>query len=148
MPAVIQRVRYSVAGSRQRVDPPGPGTYMLTDYTTGLLTMVQPDQHLATTIPAPGGPVAAHGERAHGTYARLDDSRIAGFSCTDWRTQDDAGQESVVCLTEDGVLLRAMQGMRILVQAQTVSYGPQDPSLFTVPAGYRLQQPPTAPVRR
>ncbi|WP_419730171.1 hypothetical protein [Lichenicola sp.] len=141
---VRQRMRFSVALQRQRVDPPGPGTYMITDYASRHLIMVQPQQRLATTVPAPGGPIAAPGARATGQYRRLGAQTVAGLACTDWSTRDDSGNESVVCLTPDGVLLRANQGGHLLVQAVSAAFLPQDQAVFEVPDGYRLQQPPNA----
>lgn len=140
--AIEQRMRFAAGLQRQRVDPPGPGTYMITDYRSGRLIMVQPAQHIATSIPAPGGPIAAPGTRVTGDYSRLGAQTIAGVSCTDWRTRDDSGNQSVVCLTEDGVMLRAMQADHVLVQAVRVAFDRQEPSLFDVPAGYTLQRPP------
>ncbi|MGI4746092.1 MAG: hypothetical protein ACRYGI_16865 [Janthinobacterium lividum] len=139
--AIEQRMRFAASLQRQRVDPPGPGTYMITDYRTGQLIMVQPGQRIATSIPAPGGPIASPGIRATGDYSRLGVQTIAGVSCTDWRTRDDSGNQSVVCLTEDGVMLRAMQADHVLVQAIRVAFDRQEPSLFEVPAGYSLQRP-------
>ena len=139
---IEQRMRFAAGLQRQRVDPPGPGTYMITDYRSGRLIMVQPRQRIATSIPAPGGSIASPGTRATGDYTRLAAQTIAGVSCTDWRTRDDSGNQSVVCLTEDGVLLRAMQADHVLVQAVQVGFDRQEPSLFDVPAGYSLQGPP------
>jgi hypothetical protein len=41
-----------------------------------------------------------------------------------------------VCLTADGVLLRARAAMRTLLTATSVQYGPVDPAAYQVPAGY------------
>lgn len=138
--AVTQRMRFSTDPLRQRVDPPGRGTYMITDYAAGRLVVVQPDRRLATSLPAPGGPIAPQGVRATGDYRRLQLQAIAGARCTDWATGDQSGNASVVCLTDDGVLLRAMQGGQVLLQAVQVTYGPQPADVFAVPAGYRLLQ--------
>lgn len=140
--AATQRMRFNASLARQRVDPPGPGTYMITDFATGRLIVVQPQQRLATTLPAPGGPIAAHGRRAIGRYRRLGPQTIAGAPCTDWATTDDSGRASVVCLTADGVMLRAMQSGQLLVQAIHLDYAEQPASVFAVPDGYHLQNAP------
>ena len=62
---------------------------------------------------------------------------IAGLACTNWQTGDAAGQDTLLCLTGDGVMLRASQRGQILLEATTVSYGPQDPAAFKAPDGYR-----------
>ncbi len=141
--AVAQRVRFAADPARQRVDPPGSGTYMITDYAARRLTVVQPGQRTATMLPAPGTPLAPHGVRADGAYRRLDSHVVAGTSCTDWSTRDQAGAESVVCLTDDGVMLQASQAGRLLLQAVRVSYAPQPAAVFAVPDGYRVQVAPT-----
>jgi hypothetical protein len=140
--AVAQRMRFAVSPTRQRVDPPGPGTYMITDYAAGRMIVVQPAQHLATSLPAPGSPIAPHGVRATGDYKRLGVQAIAGAACTDWQTTDQSGNTSIVCLTEDGVLLRAMQAGRIMLQAVQLAYAPQAAAVFAVPDGYTLQAAP------
>ncbi len=142
---LVQRMRFSVAGERQRVDPPGNGTFMITDYGTGRMIVVQPDQHLATILPAPGGPIALHGPPATGDYRRLGTGSVAGVPCTDWATRDVAGYDSVVCLTTDGVLLRATQAGRVLVQATRVEEAPQPAELFAIPSGFRVQAAPSPP---
>lgn len=142
---MTQRIRFSAALAVQRVDPPGPGTYMLTDYARGLLTIVEPARRIVTTVPSPGGPIPAHGVRAHGAYRRLDSRTVSGLPCTDWETRDDSGHDSVLCLTDDGVMLQASQQGRILVQAAQVRFDPQDPALFQVPDGFRRIMPPPLP---
>ena len=141
---LVQRMRFSVAGERQRVDPPGNGTYMITEYGTGRMIVVQPAQRLATVLPAPGGPIALHGPPSTGDYRRLGPELVAGTACTDWATRDVAGRDSVVCLTADGVLLRATQAGRVLVQAVRVEEVPQPADIFAIPDGDRVQTPPPA----
>jgi hypothetical protein len=53
---------------------------------------------------------------------------------------DAAGEPSRLCLTDDGVLLRARAGGRTLLSAETVRYGPLDAALFQPPAGYAHQK--------
>ena len=54
---------------------------------------------------------------------------------------DASGQPTVVCLTSDGVLLRATSGNHVLVEATAVSYGAMDPALFDPPAGFKRLSP-------
>jgi hypothetical protein len=46
----------------------------------------------------------------------------------------------VACYTDDGVLLRARAGDRILMVAVDVTYAPQGEDVFTPPAGYTREQ--------
>ena len=141
--AVGQRMRFSADPARQRVDPPGSGTFMITDYAAGHLTVVQPQRRTAIVLPAPGPVLARHGVRAAGAYGRIGDRVVAGMPCTDWSTPDGAGTPSVVCLTDDGVMLRASQNGRVLLQAVRVTYAPQPAAVFAVPDGFRTEAAPT-----
>ncbi len=142
---LVQRMRFSVAGEQQRIDPPGNGTYMVTDYGNGRMIVVQPDRHLATILPAPGGPIALHGPPATGDYRRLGTGSVAGVPCTDWATRDVAGHDSVVCFTTDGVLLRATQAGHVLVHATRVEETPQPADVFAIPPAFRIQAAPSPP---
>jgi hypothetical protein len=133
-PALSQRMRWSVATGRLRVDPPSPGLYMIVDYTAKRMSVVKPANHAVLDVPTaaaglPGAPA--------GDYTRQDAAVVAGLPCTNWQTADAGGRPTVLCLTEDGVMLRASQGGQVLLQATTVSYGPQDPAAFVPPDGFR-----------
>ena len=64
---------------------------------------------------------------------------MAGLACTDWDMTDAAGEAARLCLTDDGVMLRARAGARTLLNAETVSAGPIDPAVFKLPPGYTHQ---------
>ena len=70
-------------------------------------------------------------------FARVGADVVAGVACIEWQTADRAGRAVTVCMTRDGVLLRARAGAEVLVQALRVDYGAIDPSVFQIPAGYR-----------
>ena len=72
---------------------------------------------------------------------RLDADQVAGLPCTNWQTPDNRGQPAVLCLTADGVMLRASSGDQVLVEARSVTYGPQDSAAFAAPAGFRRIAP-------
>lgn len=70
---------------------------------------------------------------------------VAGQACIVWRieTEGDSSPEDArrACITADGVPLRLVEGSgavaSTLYVATRVTYGPQDPSWFRVPAGYQ-----------
>ncbi|MCQ8276937.1 hypothetical protein NFI95_00540 [Acetobacteraceae bacterium KSS8] len=140
-----QRLRVQAATGRQRVDPPSSGAYMLTDGRTGRMVVVEPSLKLATVLPEMGPPIPPLGTRATGTFQRLGTQSVAGERCTDWRTRDLSGHDSVVCLTDDGVLLRIGENGAIRAQAIRVDRAPQPDSVFAVPSGFRRQDAPSAP---
>ena len=133
-PPLSQRMRWSVAIGRLRVDPPTPGIYMIIDYPNKRMEVVKPEQQavLDMATAATGLPGAAAG-----AYQRQDDAVVAGLACTNWQTTDAAGVPTQLCLTPDGVTLRAGQGGRTLLQATRVTYGAQDAAAFESPRAFR-----------
>ncbi len=144
---LTQRLRVQAATGLQRIDPPSAGAYMVTDGHTGRMLVIQPQRRSATLVPSQGGRLPPLGERATGTYQRLGLRTVAGAACTDWRTRDETGQDSVVCLTDDGMLLQVVQDGRIRAQAVRLDRSPQPDTLFAIPAGFSLIQaaPQVAP---
>ena len=57
-PALSQRMRWSVATGRLRVDPPSPGLYMIVDYTAKRMSVVKVADRavLDVSTAAPGLP--------------------------------------------------------------------------------------------
>ena len=139
-PPLTQRMRWSVASFRLRVDPPTVGLYMIVDYRAKRMAVVKPADRavLDVSTAGPGLPGAAAGD-----YNRRGTGQVAGLPCTEWQTNDAAGQETLLCLTADGVMLRASQAGRVLLEATSVTYGPQDPAAFLPPDGYRHVAGPT-----
>jgi hypothetical protein len=107
---------------------------MIVDYRAKRMAVVKPADHavLDMATAGPGLPGAAAG-----AFTRLDADQVAGFACTNWQTPDAAGQDTTLCLTPDGVMLRASHGSHVLLEAVTVSYGPQDAAIFVAPDGFR-----------
>jgi hypothetical protein len=138
--ALTQRLRVQAATGLQRIDPPSPGTYMVTDGRTGRMTVIQPAEHLATRVPSVGGRVPPPGQRATGSYVDAGRETIAGELCTDWRTRDATGQDSLVCLTDDGMMLRIVQQGQLRAQAIKVARVPQPDPVFAIPPGFRIEQ--------
>lgn len=140
---LLQRMRFTAAAELMRVDPPASSLHMIIDYPAHTMLMVRDDLHavLRMTGIAAGTPLSI-GASPAAPLQRLGDGRVAGLPCTNWRTVDSAGIPVVVCVTTDGVLLQASRNGTVIVEAQSVAYGPQNPALFRVPPGYtRLTQP-------
>jgi len=131
---LTERLRWDAQGHRLRVDPPGHGIYMITDYTAHRMSVVREADRSIIEAPAPA---AALGGNPHAPYQRQGAGSVAGLDCTDWATVDTDLHPVVVCVTADGVLLRARRGERTVLTASRVAYGPQDPALFRLPADYR-----------
>lgn len=136
--AILQRLRFSASLRRQRVDLPTSGNWMVLDYATHRMTMVRDESREVVEMPAPDNAAQPGGGAG---FARVGTAQVAGLACTEWRTRDTRGQETVACYTDDGVLLRARGARGILMEAIDVAYRPQGAELFAIPDGYSRQQP-------
>ncbi len=130
--ALVQRMRYTAAGNRQRIDPPTSGLYVIMDFAAQRMSTVRPAERMSLDMPTP----ATAGASA-APFTRKGMARVAGVDCAEWLTRDASGEAADVCITADGVLLRAAAAGRLLVEATSVRYEPQDPSVFAVPDGFK-----------
>ncbi len=131
-----QTLRVSAARGLQRVDAPGGGMAIITDTIHRTMTVLDERRHVFSVQPASADTADASGHPAPGTYMRLADTTVAGLPCTEWATSDPSGHEVTVCLTADGVLLRARAGGQTLVDAVSVLHETQDPALFAPPRSW------------
>jgi hypothetical protein len=66
---------------------------------------------------------------------RDNESVVAGLHCVNWSWTEDV-ETRIVCMTEDGVLLRFLVDGKTVSEARSVSYRSQPAELFQVPRGY------------
>ncbi len=138
-PALSQRMRWSVATGRLRVDPPSPDLYMIVDYRAKKMAVVKESAKAVLDLNAAGPGLP--GANANASFIRGAIGRAAGLGCTNWQTTDARGLPVEICMTDDGVMLRATQDGHVLLEAASVRYGPQDPAAFVPPDGYRHVTP-------
>jgi hypothetical protein len=139
--AIEQRMRWLAATQTMRIDPPDPRLHVIIDYVARRMSVVQDATRSVIEMAAPPSIVDAMGSHATTTYVRHGEATVAGQTCTEWQTQDRAANPVVVCITADGVLLRAGTTEQVRVTAVSVQYTPQDPAAFRVPADYARQTP-------
>jgi hypothetical protein len=130
-----ERLRWAVASQRLRVDPPTVGLYVIIDFVARRMSTVKLTERTVIEMAAPDN-VTGMPNNAAAAAVRQGADTVAGLACVDWDMTDAAGEAARLCLTGDGVLLRARAGGRTLLSAETVHYGPLDAGLFQVPAGY------------
>ena len=135
--ALLQRLRWSAARHQQRVDLPTSGNWMVLDFAAHRMALVRDETHEVVDLPAPR---SADQPDAGAGFMRRRPDTVAGLACTEWRTIDTRGQETLACYTDDGVLLRATAGTRVLMEAVGVKYETQGEGVFALPAGYTHQQ--------
>lgn len=131
-----QRVRWLAAAQRMRIDPPSTGLFVIIDYLARRMSVVREANRSVIEMAAPEAEAGMTGNLPVGLYVRRGDGTVAGQACTEWETRDRDGRQAVVCITADGVLLRAASEGQVLASAVSVQYAPQDPALFQVPPGY------------
>jgi hypothetical protein len=134
--ALLQRYRWSVQAQTQRVDLPTSGNWMVLDFGRHRMSLVHDQSREVVEIPAPP---SADQPTDSAAYTRLGTDNVAGLACTQWRTTDTRGAETLACTTQDGVLLRAQSGGKVMMEATSVIYAPQDPTVFQTPADYTHQ---------
>ncbi|HUZ33567.1 MAG TPA: hypothetical protein VMV19_15910 [Xanthobacteraceae bacterium] len=132
-PKIRQRVRWLAAEHLERVDGPDKATTIF-DRGTHEITLLVPASRTyrklngeARRPPAP---------EAGAALKRGDVVVVAGLHCTDWSWTGEDIVVHAVCLTPDGVLLRLVIDGQTIMQARSVSYGPQHAELFQVPPDY------------
>lgn len=133
-----QRVRWLAAARLMRIDPPVPGLYVIVDYMARRMSVVREATHSVVQMAIPDNVAGVMSDKGAGGYVRHGNATVAGLGCTEWQTLDRQSQPVLVCLTTDGVLLRAGTLEQTLVNAVSVTYAPQDPDLFRVPPGYTV----------
>ena len=152
------QMAWDVANGRQRVDPPGGQGWMLIDRKANSAVMVMDARRMAMQMPAATVAAMTQDPPAGTTYTAKGTDRVAGQACNLWETTTPQGK-STICITEDGVLLRAVTeavgrpgmppGGSMRMEATEVRYAAADPARFAVPQGYQSIQPqagmPAAP---
>lgn len=137
-----QRLRWLQSEQRMRIDPSDGGLYMLTDYRAHRLSIVNVAAGAVLDAPAPAGSALAPGGSQGVAFVRLGAGQAAGLACQNWRMGPDTPGAVTACVTPDGVTLRVATAQRLLAQALSVTYAPQDPALFKRPTGLRQVEPP------
>ncbi len=142
-PALTERMRWDVANGRYRVDPPTPGMWMVVNNHSHTMTVVREAEHEALVLPRATPPQPS--DAAKPVYTQSGTATVAGQTCTVWSTTDARGEEVRSCVTADGVLLRATIAGHTVVEAKSVSYGPEPASVFAVPTGFAVKNAPATP---
>jgi hypothetical protein len=128
----------------------GPG-YAILDYNAGTVTIVMVEQRMYMQRPADPAMLGLQSPGA--VFKKIGPDTVAGIACTTYDATINQ-QEGQVCLTGDGVLLRARSGTpdhRRELEAVKVTYATQPADLFAPPAGFKkvdasnLPRPPGAP---
>jgi len=147
------RVAWLVGPGLTRMEPPGAPGWILVETRPARATMVLDRERAFLRLPPEMAAGMALDVPPGTEVVRAGEDRVAGQPCTLW----DAGtgrRRVRFCIAADGVMLRmasaSPQGGENRMEAVSVQYGPQEPSRFQVPAGYRESRapPPLVPQGR
>ena len=134
-----ERMRWDVASKRLRIEPPTAELYVIIDFSARRMSTVRLAEKVVLETMAPDNTAGVPDAAAAAAVRRGADT-VAGLACTEWDMTDAAGETVRLCLTDDGVLLRAYSDGRRLLSAETGALQPLDATLFEVPDGYRHEK--------
>ena len=131
-------MRFASKSGLIRIDGPNRRGYAILDINAGRMMVVMTERRMYMEQPAEPSMTAMF-QAANTAFTRTGTDTVAGVACTtdDARINDRRGH---VCLTDDGVLLRARSDdpdRRRELEAVTVTYGDQPAALFAPPAGFQ-----------
>ena len=144
------RMSWLPARNMMRVDMAGGLGWMLVDVQAGTGFMVMDAQRMILNLPAGQIPPGGMAPSPTARFTREGPARIANLDCVNWRVED-RDETARVCLTNDGVMLRAesmsaQAEARGTLEATAVSFDTQNPARFQRPSGYQnLQLPGVMP---
>lgn len=127
------------SAQRLRLEPPGMPGWVLADLPASRAQMVMDSTRMVMRLPGKGPWPALDRVPPGARMTPAGSATVAGLRCNAWQISAKEG-EGTVCLTPDGVLLRASgqyDGRQGTLEATQVTYGPQDPTRFQVPPGYQ-----------
>lgn len=141
-----QRLRFSAQLQTMRIDPPGGGLYVVIDQSRGRMFTVRDDDRSVIDMAAPRAWMPGI---TGGSFIPRGQDQIIGHACMNWQTTDSERRAVVMCVTTDGVMLRAatIDGTPLLT-ARSVQYGLLGAAVFHVPVDYRRLSPPPIPNAR
>ncbi|HUN40963.1 MAG TPA: DUF4412 domain-containing protein [Acetobacteraceae bacterium] len=133
------RMYFTDGGMRLRIEPVGQPGYSIVDRSAHRMLLVMEPQHVYVEVAYDPNRIMTF-DATDATFRRIGHDTVAGLGCTVYNVARQ-GRESQVCLTDDGVMLRANSenpgqangGM----EAVSVTYAPQPASLFVPPPGYQ-----------
>lgn len=141
---------YGAAARRIRISGMGaPGGYAVVERDGNQMFIVVPQRHMVMRMTEPPAMRAALTMYAFSGFARAGMATVAGVSCAVWNVRSSRG-DGDVCVTADGVLLRARRvapggAPQTMMQATKVDYHALPAGDFKAPAGYRTMTMPPMP---
>jgi hypothetical protein len=145
-PDGVVTIRFASKGNRIRIERPNDAGYAVLDNDAGRMILVMAERRMYIDRPADPNMMPMF-QATNAAFVKTGSDTVAGVSCTtyDANINDRKGQ---VCLTSDGVLLRARStdpNQKRELEAVKVTYAEQPASLFEPPAGFQKMDIPDGP---
>jgi hypothetical protein len=130
-------MRFASKTSRIRIEGAGGRGYAILDPDAGRMTMVMAEKQMYVERPADPGMIAMF-RGTNTAFKKTGTDTVAGVTCTVYEATINE-RNGQVCLTGDGVLLRARSNdpEHRELEATKVTYADQPAALFETPAGYQ-----------
>jgi hypothetical protein len=143
-PVFSRRVRWQAGAGLERVDGPG-NAIVIVDHRTHYETLLRRETRTYLKIAVPPG--SDLDPNPNIPRNRAGQTRVAGLPCTEWEWTDPEDSEPhSLCVTDDGVLLRAKVNGQTVLLARSVRYRKPKPGIFTPPDNYEPALAPGGPV--
>ncbi|MGH7066233.1 MAG: hypothetical protein ACREEU_00435 [Acetobacteraceae bacterium] len=148
----VVHMNFDAAGRRLHIDVAGQPGFVVIDRkdNTQLAVNYPAKSYIERQLPPEAGNLMDRDPNMHMTRGAT--ATVAGLACTDWSmsTGPNRPAELVVCITADGVVLKAApagggNGGTPNLEATQVAYGRQPESLFVPPAGFQRIEPGAIP---
>ncbi|WP_144299986.1 DUF4412 domain-containing protein [Elioraea rosea] len=146
------RLFHSATTRRQRVEMADAGMVMIQDIGNGRAMILNEQARMAMELPSPSLRQQMLAIPDDMSLSRTGTATVLGHRCTVYRGTQNGADRGTVCLTDEGVMLKAdmrLQDKGGTMEATALTLGAQPDTLFTVPEGWqRMQMPQGQPPQR
>ncbi|CAI3924612.1 unnamed protein product [Commensalibacter communis] len=134
-----RKIIFSGDGNRLRVDGPDNMGIVIVDSAKKTATVIANKSRVYAVVPSKSDQYGLFLDPKM-TFQKKGTERIAGVLCRDWKVKGPKGS-AVVCITDDGVLLKQegtdADGVEGKTVALSVDYSKLPESTFQIPVGYQ-----------
>ncbi|WP_291299323.1 DUF4412 domain-containing protein [Elioraea sp.] len=144
-------VAYSAATRRQRVEMPEAGLVVITDQAALRMFMLNAATRTVMEMPLAKGQEPGFVLPDDMVLTRTGSATVAGHRCTIYRAEQNRAERGTVCMTDEGIMLRAAMRQGDLagsMEATSLTLATQPASQFALPEGWQVMQMPQAPGQR
>ena len=129
---------------RMEINAEGGATTIITDVEAGESYVITTAQGRTVAFRASGmdqqftDPAQSWGGEISANATRTGDCSVAGETGAEWTKTTAEDGSDTVCVTQDGIILRATDDGRTVWETTQVQRGPQSAALFELPEGVQV----------